>query len=221
MSPWRSILLIFVLVTFGGTATANPARNVIDDFESYKIGRMPASWRTWPFQRGKAGQIYMVTQEKGNRFVRANDEWDLSTQMFLNFHWDVDDDPLLSWRWRANKLPTNAKESDDTKNDSACGLYVTIGKFEGHAIKYVWSTTLTPGQTVTRKEGKLKIVVLDSGKKHVGEWGEHTINVKKDYEKLFGEPLKKNPSGIAILTDGNATHSPAACDYDDFSISTP
>ncbi|MBI4126255.1 MAG: DUF3047 domain-containing protein [Deltaproteobacteria bacterium] len=183
------------------------------------MGKLPSSWRTWPFQRNKAARVYTVTKEKGNAFVHAVDEWDISTALSLNFHWDIDRYPRLSWRWRAKTLPKDAKESDDLKNDSACGVYIIIGKFEGHAIKYVWSTTLPSGKTVTRKEGKLKISVLDSGKSDVGTWQEHAVDVKKDYEKLFGEPLKKNPAGIAILTDGNATHSPAACDYDDFVIS--
>ena len=188
----------------------------IENFDSRDLGKLPVDWRTWPLQRKKATRVYKVVQEEKNRFLRAKDNQNFSVQVLRHFEWDVKKYPVLSWKWRAQELPKGAKESDDGRNDSACGVYVIVDRNKGHALKYVWSSSLPENTVITRKEGKLKIKVLTSGEKEKGKWIEHTVNVITDYQKLFGVPLKKNPTGIALLTDGNATKTSAACDYDDF-----
>jgi len=220
----KSFLFIFViallLLSFSDAAVGDPGTITLDDFSKSKLGGFPKGWRTWPFQRGKCEKVYKIGEEDGHKFISAYDPWDISQQIFLNFHWPVEKRPILSWKWRATTLPEGGIESDDNKNDSACGLYIVVGKYQGHAIKYVWSTTLKPGTVVTRKDGKLKIKVIDSGPDKKGKWVSHSVNVLSDYKALFGGELKKNPSGIAILSDGNAVHKPAGCDYMDFAIST-
>jgi len=191
---------------------------IIDNFEEHKVGKLPRSWRTWPFQRSKASKVYKVRQENKNRYLSAYDSEDISVQLLYNLNWDVNEFPMLAFRWRAHDLPAGAKESDDNKNDSACGVYVTVGQLSGHALKYVWSSTLPVGKVVSRKNGKLKIKVLASGKSQAKKWKNFKVNVKKDYEQLFNKSLKRNPR-LGILTDGNAVHKTASCDYDDFKIS--
>jgi hypothetical protein len=193
----------------------------VSGLESARAGRFPSVWRTWPFQRGKAIQVYSVQQEGDLKFIRAKDSSDISVQILRNFNWNIKNYPYLSWKWRAGQLPVGAQENNDDKNDSACGVYVTIGTGPGaRAMKYVWSTGLAVGDVVTRRDGKLKIKVADSGSAKLNQWRNHTVNVPQDYKALFGEDLGRNPSGIALLTDGNATHTAAACDYAQFTISS-
>ncbi|MBN1282978.1 MAG: DUF3047 domain-containing protein [Proteobacteria bacterium] len=210
-------LMAASVMLVGGTAVGGAGSLALDDLSTSKTGSFPRRWRTWPMQRGDAAKVYRVVDEDGRKFIRAHDEWDLSEQIFLNFDWNVKARPRLSWQWRATRLPAGGDESRDAANDSACALYVVVGRYKGHAIKYVWSTTLPAGRVVSRRDGKLKVKVLDSG--GAGVWRSHTVDVLKDYRDLFGSDLEKNPSGIGILTDGNATHSPSACDYADFAIS--
>jgi len=198
---------------------ATNASALIDDLSSSKVGKLPRWWKTWPMQREKAERVYSIGEENGKRFIRAHDADNVSQQLFINFHWPIAEKPMLSWKWRATKLPDGGNESNDATNDSACGVYVVVGKYSGHAIKYVWSTTLAPGTVVSRRDGKLKIKVVDSGPQKMADWVWHKLDVRKDYEKLFGKKLDKNPSGIAILTDGNNVGKPAGCDYADFDIS--
>jgi hypothetical protein len=222
-----ALALIGVAQPSGAADTASPgaapgvgySQLALDSLKSSKIDHFPKAWRTWPLQRNDASKVYKVAEENGKRFIQSRDDDNLSKQIFLNFNWEADKRPMLSWRWRATELPAGAAENNDATNDSACGVYVVVGKWSGHAIKYVWSTTLAPGTVVTRHDGKLKIKVLDSGPAKKGSWITHTVNVKKDYEELFGKPLEKNPTGVGILTDGNAVHKPAGCDYANFAIS--
>ena len=215
-----AIVTLAVLVSIIAHASDKMWTRQLNTLETSKVGRFPRRWRTWPFQRKKAAKVYRVAEENGLRFIKAYDDHDASQQIFLNFHWPIEKRPIVSWSWRATTLPQGANESNDATNDSACGMYVLIGRYKGHAIKYVWSTSLPPGTVVTRRGGKLKIKVLDSGYDKMGQWINHSVDVLSDYQALFGRPLKKNPSGIGILTDGNAVHKPAGCDYTDFIVSS-
>lgn len=214
-----AVLMAASVILVGDTAGGGSQGLSLDDLSTSKIGSFPKRWRTWPTHRDEAAKVYTVAEEKSARFIRADDDKDLSEQIFLNFDWNIEERPTLSWRWRANKLPEGGDEATSAANDSACAVYVVIGRYQGIAIKYVWSTTLPVGKVVNKRDGKLLVKVLDSGQASAGRWMDHTVDVVSDYKEFFGKELDKNPSGIGILTDGNATHKPSACDYADFAIS--
>ena len=224
------VLLLFASNAFpadtpGGTL-------VIENFETLAVGRIPRTWRTWPLQRGKATKVYSVQQEEGNRFLHADDREFISVQLLRNFNWNVGDLPLLSWRWRAIRIPKGAREDRHPKNDSACAVYVTIGYVNGKALKYVWSSDLAPDTIVCRSpdytltvkdkcspSDRMVTRVLDGGAKEMGKWNFHRVDVVDDFKKYFGIDLDGTPR-IAVLTDGNADDikQRATCDYDDFAI---
>lgn len=194
----------------------------LDTLASSKVGNFPKSWRPWPTHRDEAEQVYAVAEDGGSRFIKARDDRDLSEQIFYQFDWKADEQPVLSWRWRATELPAGAAENNDATNDSACGVYVLVGnRYKGVAIKYVWSSTLPAGTVVSRRGGDLRIKVLDSGAGSKGKWVKHAVNIPADYETLFGRKLDTKLTGIGILTDGNAVHKPAGCDYSDFAVAAP
>jgi len=182
------------------------------------LGGFPPGWKTYPFQKGKAKSVYHVQEEGGRRYIQARDEKDVSVLIFKDFDWDLNTHPVLKWRWRPVKLPQGAQEDSRATNDSACGVYVAFGKTSGVALKYVWSSTLPVGHVWEKERGKFYIIVLSSGESGLNSWQSKEVNVVEDFKKYFNKDLKKNPSGIGLMTDGNATHSPAACDYSDFTI---
>jgi len=200
--------------------SAEPAGvKTIENFQKYQDGKFPKWWKTWPMQRGDAQQVYRVRVEGGKHYLEAKDDKDLSEQIMNVFVWNTDEYPYLNWRWRPRTLPTGAKESDDNLNDSACGIYVVFGRYSGVASKYVWSTTLPKGTIVSRRGGDLRILSMGSGQGGLNRWHSYSVNVLDSANKLFGKTMKRKPTGIGILTDANATHTAAACDYADFSIS--
>lgn len=196
-----------------------PSLRLVEDFTQYEPEKFPKSFRTYPLQRGKAEQVYIVKEDGGNKFLHALDDSGLSVQSFKRFFWDAGRWPHFSWRWRAVTLPKGADENNGRPNDSACGIYLVFGGYTGNVIKYVWSTTLPAGTVIEKKPNKFYILVLDSGAQGVGNWATRSVNIVEDYKRLFKTEPTKNPDGFGLLTDGNATHTPAACDYDDFKIS--
>lgn len=214
------VLLVIGLASPLGTH-AQPVI-AIDGFSGSSIGQYPKGWRTWPTQGAKAREVYKVAAEGENQYLAAHDDHNHSVQIFREFGWDTTTHPVVAWRWRARTLPRGANELRSATNDSACGVYVIFSKVAGKGLKYVWSSTLPAGTTHAKEAGKMYFSVLDSGGAHSAGsgqgWRSHRVNVIADYTRVFGRPPEKEPVGIGILTDGNATQSTAACDYDDFTI---
>ena len=195
-----------------------PQKIMIENFSGYPADQFPRRFRTYPFQRTKALKVYKTAQENRNVFLKAMDNEDLSIIIFLEFLWDIQNYPSISWQWRAYTLPKEADERNRPTNDSACGVYISFGRYNGKALKYTWSTLAPVGTIHKKKPGEIHIIVKESGHKKLGQWQKVSINILKDYEDQFGSPPERNPSGIALLTDANATHSSASCDYDNFVI---
>ena len=213
----KRLLSILLLLSLG--AVAQVPSKIIEDFEKYDLNSFPTSFKTWPFQRGKAKQVYTIKKEGENQFLFALDSENISQQIFRDFDWKIETYPYLKWRWRARALPEGAKESDPQKNDSACAVYILFGRTSGKALKFTWSTTLPEGTIYEKKQGEIVMKILDSGKKHLNRWRSHSIDLPHFYKALLKEEMKRTPTGFGILTDGNAVQKPSACDYDDFEIS--
>ncbi|PIR20875.1 MAG: hypothetical protein COV45_04795 [Deltaproteobacteria bacterium CG11_big_fil_rev_8_21_14_0_20_47_16] len=216
---------ILACLLVAGTAFAQQIIG-ITSFSSDTVGDFPKGWRNWPGFGDKVHEVYRVKEEGGNKFLSADDSKDYSGQIFRGPAWYIKDHPLVTWRWRAQALPPGANESSGATNDSACGVYIMFSQFRQYGIKYVWSSTLPVGTIHAKIPGKMYFIVLDSGKSNVGKWRSHTVNILEDYKKAFGSepPSDLQSQGIGILTDGNAVHARAACDYDDFArmkVKTP
>lgn len=216
-----TILFLFAFLQTLFSSLAFPQTQAIDSLQNSEAGEFPRNWKTYPFQMGKAKKVYAIQEEKGEKFIRAVDDQEISTPIFKDFHWELGRQPLLQWKWRATKLPSGAREDHRSTNDSACGVYVAFGRTSGVVLKYVWSSTLPVGHVWEKDPGKFFIVVADSGSSSINRWKSHQINVLEDYKKYFKKEPSKNPSGIGIMTDGNAVHQPAGCDYSNFALSSP
>lgn len=213
-----TIVIVALAALLAGAAASAQEKIGIASFSNDAPDSFPKGWRNWPGQGDAVHEVYHVKEDGGNKFLSADDSKDLSVQTFRGPAWMIVDHPIVSWRWRAQALPKGANENSGATNDSACGVYIMFSQFKRYGIKYVWSSTLPVGTVVTKEPGKMYFIVLDSGAGNAGRWRSHKVNVLEDYKKVFGHDAPKDTQsqGIGVLTDGNATHSRAACDYDDF-----
>src|SRR5579885_2843626 len=200
--------------------SGDDSKSVIEDFSHDKVGEFPSVFRTYPFQRHKAVKVYSVQDEGGNRFLHASaagDTQDLAVQIFDRFAWDISRFPKISWRWRAKSIPLPPPGSGEHFDDNACGVYVVFGGWGGKALKYTWSGDRRTGEVVEDTPNRFYITVKESGPRAVGQWQTVTIDVAEEYKKFF-KSNPSDPTGFGLLTDGDGTHSPSVCDYDDFTI---
>jgi Protein of unknown function (DUF3047) len=168
----------------------------------------------WKVMRGK-GTEYSVAREDSLVVLHAvshqgNTLIGRKIQLLIANH------PVMSWKWKAMQLPDSGKETEKHKNDSSCGVYVLLktGLFF-RALKYVWSTTLPAGTALeSRHNSNVKIIVLESGKEHLGQWVSERVNVRDDINRFFGDKWNEI-HGIGIMTDSDNTHSSAEAWYAD------
>ena len=119
-----------------------------------------------------------------------------------------------------HNLPEGGNETQRGKNDSGAAIYIIFkGNFRlNNILKYVWSSSLPIGTVTSSPYNKrAKVIVLKSGAGNVGKWFSETVNIQKDYQRLFGGKMP-SVEGIAILSDSDNTSSSAIADYDDIKI---
>jgi len=225
--------LLLLLVVCGVTSGAQDTGELreVDCFTaSGKAGKLEG----WASADDTFHRLYTIAMEDDNYFLHARARRNGSI-IAKDMNYNLKEFPVISWRWRAHKLPRGGDERYKKSGDSAAGIYVIFpSAFKPEAlknrwgisvpvpdamkpecIKYVWSTSLPPG-TVTDSpySRKTKIVVLQSGTSFVNRWMTEEVNAYEDYKRLF----KKEPGvvrAVGILTDADDTASEAGADYDD------
>jgi len=220
----KKTLILAALLFSGIVLRAEPPKSpiklhVIQDFESDDRGTFPAVFKTYPFQRSKALKVYSVQSDNGNRYLNATasgETQNMAAQVFDRFDWDLAKFPRISWRWRAKSLPK--QPSSGHIDDNACGVYIVFGGWGGKALKYIWSTDLPMGKIIDDTPGRFYVTVKESGPKNLGQWQTVSMDINEEYSRLFHAKPEGNPTGFGLLTDGDNTHTPSACDYDDFKI---
>ena len=132
----------------------------------------------------------------------------------------------LEWSWRAIKFPEQGDECVKEKGDSSAVVYVTWRRFlRWYSLKYVWSTTRTPGSVCDRRRNTFvaqDTIVLESGGP-AGVWKHESIDLVREFRAHFGEgdehaevpPLM----GLGVMTDGDQTKTESTGDYADFVLS--
>jgi len=131
----------------------------------------------------------------------------------------------LAWSWRAITLPRGGDECEDGKGDSAAVVYVTWKRgLRWYTLKYVWSSVGKLGRVCDRKRNPFvaqDTIILRSGGP-LATWKSETLDLRAEFRNHFedGNPKAKVPdlAGVAIMSDGDQTHSESAADYAGFVV---
>ncbi len=203
---------------------------LLEDFQNEEVGNLPEYWFNRDAKRkpkyykekDKKKYMYSIQTEGENKFLRY-DGWDgkhMNLPLKVSKKISLKEHPVLSWKWRAFKLPENGNEDKKKKNDVALSVYVVfkvVGFFKlPKSIRYTWSTTLPKGKVLSKFGNRQKIVVLESGEENLGEWLTVERNLVEDYKTYFGGEPPARPLGLLILSDADNTKDSAKGDYDDF-----
>ena len=127
---------------------------------------------------------------------------------------DVERAPMLSWSWKAVRLPSRGDVRHGPTDDQAAQLYVVFPRWpaatlNSDVVGYVWDTTAPVGSVVTSaKAPNVKIIVVESGTAQVGSWVHYQRNVHDDYVTLF-KTRPPRVGMVAFMTDANDTSSAA------------
>lgn len=213
----RRTLFLTLAAILVSTALASGGEVLrIDDFEE---GLSPR-WEEKSF-RGKTS--YQVVKEGTGKVLQAQSQGTASGVVFKK-EYQLQDYPLLSWRWKVRGIIPKANERTKSGDDYAARVYVVFPHWffpKTRTISYVWGNTLPKGAAVPSPyTGNAMMVAVESGAEKVGEWQTAQRNVLEDYRKLFGEE-PPTVGAIAIMTDTDNTGASAEAWYDDLQIEKP
>lgn len=180
----------------------------------------PGRWRNV----GVEGQTqYDVVALDGQSCLRAQSQAGASI-LLTEARFDPERYEWLSWAWRVDQL--NEAEDLTTKegSDASARVYVYFDTgglpWQKRNLDYVWSAHL-PADTVLTSaySDNSKIIVVESGADHLGQWRRVERNLEDDYERVFGE-AKKLPkvAAIGIMTDTDNTKASALAYFDELRI---
>ena len=168
---------------------------------------------TWESQVFDGVTRYVVREGDRGASIEAIAE-DSASCLYREVEIDVTRTPHLRWSWRVDELP-DLDESERTKagDDYAARIYVVregwFGPLTAKAIDYVWSTREPVGTRWPNAFASSAIMwAVDQGEARLGEWVQHTRNVREDWKVAFGEDLDRL-DGIAIMTDADNSDSRA------------
>ncbi|HXC51450.1 MAG TPA: DUF3047 domain-containing protein [Candidatus Limnocylindrales bacterium] len=218
-NPRRLLSLPSAILAVSMAIAAPPARAddciPIENFSAAKVGEFPAGWKV---RKDEAKKTYTVQEESGSRFLRAHSVG-LGQQAARSFEWNLDEYPILAWRWRPMEFPKNGDERESSRNDSVLAVYLLVpySTIRGpRAVKYIWSEKVPTGTRLESNMGLTKVRVLRSGTDGKGTWTDERVDVRSDFLSAFELEAAPKPGGIAVLTDADETSSSATGDYADF-----
>ena len=130
---------------------------------------------------------------------------------------------VLSWRWRALALPTGGDECAPGKGDSAASIYIGWQRMaRWYGLKYSWSAVGTRGAICDSQRNPFLVgddIILETGGP-LNRWITEQVDLEAEFRKYIGggNPKTEIPglTGIALLTDGDQTHSASSADFGSF-----
>jgi hypothetical protein len=151
--------------------------------------------------------------------------------------------PLLSWRWKVDRIVAKADLARKAGDDFAARVYVSFdappegltlvqraririakllygADLPAAALCYVWDNIHAPGTTAWNPySDRVRMVVLRSGGAEAGHWKSESRDVAADYRAAFGAGGTVPPiSGIAASADTDQTGESVTAWFGDFRL---
>lgn len=215
----------------------------VQAFSETPVGEMaPAGWEPWILSKFLARTDYRIVEHDGQRVMVADANTSASG-LLQPLSALTSETPWLSWRWKVPALIPGADNASRHGDDSPVRVIVAfdgdkskwdfedlsfaslVRVFSGRdmpyaTIQYIWENQKPPETVIDNaKTSRSKMLVVESGSTHVGQWRDYKRNIRADYERLFGEP----PGPIifvGLMTDSNATGTMARAYYGDIRLSS-
>ncbi len=172
----------------------------------------------WQLRHFEGETRYRIVEDGGTRVLEAESDGAASS-FYLEREIDLAARPVLEWRWRVEAPLRVPDERIRAGDDFAARVYV-VAPGEGLfalpvAISYVWSGSAPVGADWPNPfTAKVRMVAVESGPVHAGEWQSHRRNVREDFRRLFGREVGEL-EGVAVMTDTDNSRQRARAWYGD------
>jgi hypothetical protein len=213
-------LVVTLAVALAAAPASSRAQSAVgEDFEH----GVPHGWATEGLgPQPDKGRVEDDQETGGNHFLRISTDGSFYS-FGIDTPFDPEQYPVLTWRWRVERMPTRADISTRSGDDAAARLFVVFRDAADPSIKrkleYVWDTTHPPGTIIPDpySPDTMKAVVLESGSTKLGQWIPEKVNLVSDYQRAFGTKPGRVKT-IAFASNSEETHSATVADFDDLQI---
>jgi hypothetical protein len=210
----RKVVLLPLAVLLVAVAAWAADTAVVADWSKYPVGTkgIPEGWKGGDW--GSPKYDFQVVEVDGQRALHLKSEGDSSTiSRDIKGKINLQQTPILEWRWKVTKLPRGADARKSATDDEAGQIYVTWPRWpealRSQIIGYIWDTTAPVGSTFkSDKTATVTYVVVESGPGKLGQWITERRNVAEDFKKIYGE-APESPGAISISIDSDDTKSSA------------
>lgn len=201
----------------------------------------PDEWRHQTLPKVERANRFDLVGDGGSTVLRVRSDASASA---LAHPLDVDPatTPVLAWRWKVSNPVAGSDFTRKDGDDYAGRVYVLFDfpverltvadrlkmtlaraaygtELPTAAIAYVWGSAQPAGATGPNPyTDRVRMVVVDSGPQHAGEWVEVRRDVAADFRAAFGE-APPHITGIAVSADTDNTGERATALFGDLSFS--
>ncbi len=150
----------------------------------------------------------------------------------------------LTWRWKVDRVLDNADLAEKRGDDFAARVYVFFdvplqslsfidrtkirlarliagSDVPTAALCYVWDNKHNVGHTAwSAYTTRVRMIVLQSGPRRVGQWVSESHDVAADFREAFGVDAPA-VTGVAIGNDTDNTHERVTTWFGDISLGAP
>ena len=217
-SRWKYKRYFIILIVLQAAVTAlADDRIVITDFSPGVDAKgVPYGWEL----KEKSGQADLsIVKDPGSHTLRlrsANTSFSIQKKVSV----DIKQYPILSWKWKATKLPEGGDFRNSETDDQAAQIFLAFSRTK--AIVYIWDTTAPEGlmgDAAAPFFMSIKVIVVRSGPNYLGKWIAETRDVYQDYRDLFGDEEKSlKVSGIRIQINSQHTKTSAESFFGDMAF---
>ena len=202
---------------------------------------LPAGWELLTLPRHAPPEVALV-EDAGTTVLRiraVNAAGSVAHRLVA----DASRTPLLSWRWKVDRVLDKADLARREGDDFAARVYVTFATppealslaqrvrmriakllygadLPAAALCYVWDNTHAPGTTAWNPySDRVRMIVLRSGAAEAGHWVAESRDVANDYRAAFGNEAAVPPiSGVAASADTDQTGESVTAWFGDFRL---
>ncbi len=219
----RMISLVFPLLlffVFSIPVNADASVIPVTKFRSGNLpGGAPAGWAL----ENKIGAPSLKMEKYGENYYlhllsHGNSSFGIRTSSRVN----VKDFPIISWRWKVDKLPVGGDVRKKAFDDQALQVYIAFKEtgfpavLNTPVVGYIWDNEAPKGWSGRSTQvggNKLRYVVLRNKTDKTGQWYTERRNIYEDYKRLFsdingGEPLGVT-TGLQLHINTQRTRTPA------------
>lgn len=178
----------------------------------------------WERKTFKGVTDYRLVAQDGTVALRAGSDASASG-LYRELRIDLTRTPYLNWSWRVDRTLGALNEQSRAGDDYPARLYVVhrgeIAFWRTRALNYVWASATAAGTYWPNAFAGRAVMMfaVRSGDRESGRWVTEKRNVRKDWQRAFGEEVRQLDA-VALMSDTDNAGGRAVAYYGDIFFSS-